>query len=34
LLLERVLKSEELIEFSNYAIDKNIFPIIEVDTEE
>ena len=34
LLLERVLKSEELIEFIGYATQKNIFSIIEVDTEE
>ena len=34
LLLERVLNNEELIEFSDYSNKKNIFPIIEIDTEE
>ena len=34
LLLERVLSEEKLAEFSKYAIQKNIFPIIEVDTKE
>jgi indole-3-glycerol phosphate synthase len=33
LLLERCLTKKELIEFSEYAIQKNIFPIIEIDTE-
>ena len=33
LLLERVLTKEELIEFVEYSNSKNIFPIIEVDTE-
>jgi len=33
LLLERCLTEKELIEFSEYAIQKNIFPIIEIDTE-
>ena len=34
LLLERVLSEEKLVEFSQYAIQKNIFPIIEVDNKE
>ena len=34
LLLERVLNNEELIKFTNYSNNKNIFPIIEVDIEE
>jgi len=34
LLLERCLSEKELIEFSEYAMQKNIFPIIEVDTKE
>lgn len=34
LLLERVLTEKELISFSEYSLEKNIFPIIEVDTEE
>ncbi|MDQ7010170.1 MAG: hypothetical protein Q9M94_07840 [Candidatus Gracilibacteria bacterium] len=33
LLLERVLSEKEIIDFSDYAIQKNIFPIIEIDTE-
>lgn len=33
LLLERVLTEKELIEFVKYSNSKNIFPIIEVDTE-
>jgi len=33
LLLERCLTEKELVEFSEYAIQKNIFPIIEIDTE-
>lgn len=33
LLLERVLSEKEIIEFVNYSNEKNIFPIIEVDTE-
>jgi len=34
LLLERVLTEKDLLEFSKYSNEKNIFPIIEVDTEE
>jgi indole-3-glycerol phosphate synthase len=33
LLLERVLSEKELIEFIKYSNEKNIFPIVEIDTE-
>lgn len=34
LLLQRVLTENQLIEFTNYANERNIFPIIEIDTEQ
>ena len=34
LLLERCLSENELVDFSEYAVQKNIFPIIEIDTKE
>jgi len=33
LLIKRILKNKKLIEFINYSLEKNIFPIVEIDNE-